>query len=201
MPVHTPHDPNEPEKYRAFFVTKHSAAQSQLETAIQLWFNEGDPVAIHTLAVAAHDCFNALVKNATGKPSEIETWIKTKSKGFQKRILEAQNFFKHGQKDLKATFHHVPIYSEMLMMECVKCYERLNGKRNALMRVFTNRFLFEHPETIEENFREHFMKNIGFNSLADSSRLQFFAKMYPHFSAVDWDAAFYGAKGGIKSVL
>jgi hypothetical protein len=40
-------------------VTKQSAARSQLETAIRLWFYEGDPVAIHTLAVAAHDCLHA----------------------------------------------------------------------------------------------------------------------------------------------
>ena len=37
-------------------VTKLDAARRQLETAITLWFHDGDPVSIHTLA-AAVDAF------------------------------------------------------------------------------------------------------------------------------------------------
>jgi len=48
----------EPRIHRVIIVTKASAAKSQLETAIQLWFDDADPVSIHTLAVAAHDCYN-----------------------------------------------------------------------------------------------------------------------------------------------
>jgi hypothetical protein len=41
-------------------VTKRWAARSQLETAIGLWLHHDDPVSIHTLAVAANDCYHAI---------------------------------------------------------------------------------------------------------------------------------------------
>jgi hypothetical protein len=52
---------------KSILVSKSDVARSQLETAIQLWFADGDPVSIHTLAVAAHDCLHTLSK-LTGKP-------------------------------------------------------------------------------------------------------------------------------------
>jgi hypothetical protein len=78
-------------KKNVLIVTKWSAATSQLETAIQLWFNEGDPVSIHTLAVAAHDCFNALSTFAS-KPSLHQKWIKSQPKKIQDWAREPQNF-------------------------------------------------------------------------------------------------------------
>lgn len=87
-------------------VTKQSAAKSQLETAILLWFNEGDPVSIHTLAVAAHDCFDELVK-PKGKTSDVREWLGRKSKTFQKKTRVAQNFFKHGANNPKRKLRHV----------------------------------------------------------------------------------------------
>jgi len=61
---------------------KKSVAGRQLETAILLWFDEGDPVAIHTLAVAANDCLHAMGK-LVNKPSDTQDWINTQSKAFQ----------------------------------------------------------------------------------------------------------------------
>jgi hypothetical protein len=36
-------------------ISKFDAARRQLNTAITLWFADGDPVAIHTLAYAAYE--------------------------------------------------------------------------------------------------------------------------------------------------
>jgi hypothetical protein len=41
-------------------VTKLDAARRQLKTAIKLWFEDGDPVAIHTLIVAAYEIIDIL---------------------------------------------------------------------------------------------------------------------------------------------
>jgi hypothetical protein len=43
-------------------VSKLDAAHRQLRTAIRLWFMDGDPIAIHTLACAAHDIIHTLFK-------------------------------------------------------------------------------------------------------------------------------------------
>src|ERR1039457_1562313 len=102
--------------------------------------------------------------------------------------------------DLKATFKHVPIFSEMLMMESVKIHEALNKKRNALMRVYTNRFLHEHPDLIVESFKPLFAESIKVNNLAGLNRSEFFQRVYPTFARVDWDTAFKDNPGGIRPV-
>jgi hypothetical protein len=88
---------------RAISINKTGAAKAQLNTAIWLWFRRGDIVAIHMLAVAAHDCFNAIGKIAS-KPSVYGEWATRQSKSVQKRLREAQNFCKHGLKDLRPYF-------------------------------------------------------------------------------------------------
>lgn len=169
-------------RIEALTVTKRSVAQSQLETAIQLWFLEGDPVSIHTLAVAAHDCFNALTKHITGKRSYMEEWLGSKSKGFQKQARVAQNFLKHGYKELKGTLQLTTIHAEMLIMDAVTCYEAIGGKPTALMRLYSQRFLYEHPNLITEDALPVFAKNAEVHQL-DSTRSEFFHKLLPTFIA------------------
>jgi len=41
------------------FVTKKEAALSQIETAIRLWFEYGEPLTIHALAAAANESITA----------------------------------------------------------------------------------------------------------------------------------------------
>src|SRR5438067_2222381 len=81
-------------------VNKKEAAMAQLTAAIIIWFQGGDCVSIHTLAAAAHDCFYWMAKNKYGG-SILREWMSHQSKGLQKRIADAQNFFKHGHKWLK----------------------------------------------------------------------------------------------------
>ena len=162
-------------------VTKHFVARSQLDTAIQLWFLEGDPVSIHTLAVAAHDCFNALTKHTTGQRSYMEDWLASKSKGFKKQARVAQNFLKHGHNELKGTLQLTTIHAEMLMMDAVTCYEATGGKPIALMRLYSQRFLYEHPYLITEDALPVFAKNAEAHQLFDSTRNEFFQKLLPIF--------------------
>jgi len=163
-------------------VTKQSVAASQLESAIWLWFQEGDPISVHTLAVAAHDCFHALLRHA-GKSSDWEDWVKSKSKEFQKQMRVSQNFFKHGHKELKAKLLYPTIQGEMLMMDAVTCYELLHNKPTGLMRLYAQRFLYEHPSIIAEDALPAFAKNAEIHQLANSTRKEFFEKLIGIFIA------------------
>jgi hypothetical protein len=161
-------------------VTKQSVAASQLESAIWLWFQEGDPVSVHTLAVAAHDCFRALLRHA-GKASDWEDWMKSKSKEFQKKMRVSQNFFKHGHKELKAKLLYPTIQGEMLMMDSVTCYELLHNRPTGLMRLYAQRFLYEHPALITEDALPLFAKNAEIHQLSNSKRREFFEKLHATF--------------------
>ena len=48
-------------------ITKLEAARRQLRVAISLWFQDGDEVAIHTLACAAHEIINDINKHRGGE--------------------------------------------------------------------------------------------------------------------------------------
>jgi hypothetical protein len=43
-------------------LSKLDVARSQLQTAIHLWFHDGDPVSIHTLAYAAYEIIHFVSK-------------------------------------------------------------------------------------------------------------------------------------------
>ena len=114
----------DPRIQRVITVIKASVATSQLETAIQLWFDDADPVAIHTLAVAAHDCYDALGRRA-GKPSQWSKLMSAISRKDQLRSAYAQNFFKHGFKDLKKQARYMPFHGEILLFDSALCHEAI----------------------------------------------------------------------------
>jgi hypothetical protein len=132
-------------------VTKKSAAISQLESAILLWLNNGDVVSIHALAVASNECFHAIGK-LKNKPSRLQERIASDSPGMQKAARRAQNFFKHGWKDLKGSVMYSPLYGEMLMFDSVVCYEVVFGAMTPLMRTFATQFVIENQEVLTEGF-------------------------------------------------
>ncbi len=170
-----------PKGVESVLVTKQAAAKSQLETAIWLWFNEFDPVSIHALAVAAHDCFDALVSHSVRKRSGLQTWLDSQSKERRKHVRFPQNFFKHGARKLTGQEPLHTIESEVFMMDASNCYEMLHGKLTPLMRLYQARFLYEHPALITEDALPAFAKNSEIHQLANSSRKEFFQRVYPFF--------------------
>jgi hypothetical protein len=73
-----------------------------------------DPISVHTLAVAAHDCYHALGAHK-GKPSFLPTFIKSQSKRFQRNAVAAQNFFKHGLNNLTGKVSLDTLFSDSLL--------------------------------------------------------------------------------------
>jgi hypothetical protein len=165
---------------KSLIVTKESAAQSQLESAIWLWFTKEDPVSVHTLAVAAHDCYNALGAHK-GKPSYIETFIKSQSKGFQKRLREAQNFFKHGLNNLTGKVKLETILADLMLAECLFCHRDLKLKTTPLMQLFWLRFLLEQPDLLflYAPPPERLLENINTSGLNRIGRNQFLKECLP----------------------
>ena len=57
-------------------VTKLDAAKKQLETAIMLYFHDGDPVSIHTLCCAAYSVIHTLNKKRNNPLSRNDLMLK-----------------------------------------------------------------------------------------------------------------------------
>src|SRR6266849_392075 len=96
-------------------ITKLDAARRQLETAITLWFNGGDPVSIHTLACAAYEIIH-VVSQARHRARDLlfDTLIvKDEYLGeWNKLIKRPANFFKHARHDPDGTIDFNPALSE-----------------------------------------------------------------------------------------
>jgi hypothetical protein len=136
-------------------VTKKLAAQSQLETAIWVWFERDDPISVLSLAYAANDCYAALGRHA-GRPSAFRAWLKTKSKASQKRATEVQNFIKHGLKNLRGSVRLIPRLAEHLIMDAIDCHEDVFGDTTDVMELFKIRFWLENPHTLKPEQRALF---------------------------------------------
>lgn len=85
-------------------LTKLEAARRQLETAVELWFRGGDPIAIHTLASAGSDVLRDVAK-ANGYEVAIGTErlltvVKPEYHDEVDRLLRnSQNYLKHADRD------------------------------------------------------------------------------------------------------
>jgi hypothetical protein len=94
-------------------ISKTGAAQRQLDTAIELYFAGADPVAIHTLAAAAYELTKAL-RERKGLPDEItDAIIPGREAEFRQLWNQAQNFFKHADRDGDAVLEFDPAHTEL----------------------------------------------------------------------------------------
>jgi hypothetical protein len=136
-------------------VTKLDAARRQLETAIWLYFYEGDPVSIHTLCCAAYDVIRALNRKRHS-PTELNEMMlkdigeflgsKSEKKKFYDYLNASENFFKHANSDAKATHSFDTQYSEVLLFDAVHEYSRFVGECPKEMAIYFSWFVLSHPD-------------------------------------------------------
>jgi hypothetical protein len=101
-------------------VTKLDAAKRQLQTAIRLWFEDDDPVSIHTLAFAAYEIAHVVSKKRNRARRDLifdSLKIKEEHRAeWNKSIKRHASFFKHAKTDWDASIEFAPITSVLFMM-------------------------------------------------------------------------------------
>src|SRR6266540_690470 len=100
---------------RKITIAKLDAARRQLETAITLWFNDGDPVSIHTLACAAYEIIHVVSKTKNRWQDLLFDSLVIKDEyrnEWTKRLKEPANFFKHARNDPDGSLDFDPAVSE-----------------------------------------------------------------------------------------
>lgn len=89
-------------------VSKLDVSKRQIEVAIKLFFNYGDVIAMHTLAAAANQVLADLSKKQDSKSmvrhGMLESVRKGKEKEVRSMINDAENYFKHADKDSGKSF-------------------------------------------------------------------------------------------------
>jgi hypothetical protein len=118
-------------------ITKIGAARRQLETAINLFFQSGDPVAIHTLACAAYDIIENVNRSRGGKEMYgKDRFTREPGRPSKAMLNSVQNFFKHADKDPKAELEFFPEMAEPFMAEACKKYMEMTGEMLSLFQCF-----------------------------------------------------------------
>jgi hypothetical protein len=118
-------------------VTKLDAARRQLDSAISLYFQESDPVAIHTLACAAHQIIHDINKN---KEKTDLLYEKFRLKGFKKEDINRHyNFFKHADNDPdpNGEIEFNPKFTEIFMILAIKGLTELGVPHSYKMTAFS----------------------------------------------------------------
>ena len=124
-------------------LSKLDAAKRQLETAIVLYFNSGEPVSVHTLSCAARQILVDLCKH---RNIEIDFTLKSLIKSqvapeFRKEVFREfavpENFFKHAERDPEGSFDFIPRGSDFVIFESLQMYLSLTSEAPPLMRLFS----------------------------------------------------------------
>ncbi len=137
--------------------TKFEVAESQLITAIKLYFNDDDPVSIHTLIRASHEILDGLCNFKKIERSVlhkgVESFINPEFKKLVfKKTSEAKNFFKHTKKDPEDVINWNPELSEYFIWDAISLYERLKNKEiSSEMFIFKVYFRIEKKDLWPNN--------------------------------------------------
>jgi hypothetical protein len=121
-------------------ISKLDAARRQLETAVALYFHEGDPASIHTLVGAAYELLLTLSEKV-GEQGTIKQWMAEyikpdRMKEIHRALNAARNCFKHADADADAVLDYDPKQADYFMMDACWAYRRLSGERLPLFGVF-----------------------------------------------------------------
>ncbi|HEY1305428.1 MAG TPA: hypothetical protein VGF24_17850 [Vicinamibacterales bacterium] len=117
-------------------ITKLDAARRQIDSAIDLYFNGGDAISIHTLVGAAHILITDL-SNAANQETLIKKHIRSEKRWeFERAIRTPQNFLKHAAKDPHAVLDFDPHATELLLLIEVETFRELTGSITDSMNAF-----------------------------------------------------------------
>ena len=169
-------------------VSALDASRRQIETAISLWFSDGDAVSIHTLVAAAHHVCHDISKARGGKSWALFNmdFINPEHQSeYKKRICEAENFFKHAERNPNpnATVTFSTSITELYILDAIEMFFALNGCRTHLMSAFQFRFLTLNPElALRDSFPMFFQSlSVEWASLSKAQFLDAYTQVREKF--------------------
>src|SRR5262245_3684065 len=141
--------PREPGEH----LTKLDAARRQAKVGLRMFLEEGDAVAIYTLACAAQDVLRGLLKaRGDDEASFIKDTIIIKDeyyKDYRRLINAPQNFLKHANADPHGTIEFQPQLVPFFLHDCIRMYAKLTGRMLREGSAFILWFILEYPHLLK----------------------------------------------------
>ncbi len=133
-------------------VTKVDAAERQLRESIRLFFEERDPLAIHTLACAASQVTADLLK-AKGLPSIVRSGAMIRAERRAEVLLAIrapENFLKHANSDPEAVLDFPPAATPYFIFAALAEFQTLTGRLPLGAQAFMTWFYLKYPDVIAD---------------------------------------------------
>jgi len=167
-------------------INKAEAAKSQLETAIKLWFNNDDPVSIHTLAAAAHQIIHDL-GTKQGRATALrglDTIPPHLKQRVRQTLKKPENFLKHADHDQNNVLDFPPEITEGFILDAVEAYEFITKEKVPLFSTFKLWMCIHKPQIFKKEFLEQFNRAIAPADveLSKLTRPQFYNISLPSFT-------------------
>jgi hypothetical protein len=152
-----------------------------LDTAIWLWFLDKDPLSVHLLIMAAHNCLEGLGKKPGKGP-------RRKDRAGADKFEAAFDFLRHASSNPQVGFP--PPVNGPILFDAIASFERVFGNVTIYMRTF-RAYLITHPEGVDSDARQRLLarshlflpKDITIEEASRLGRIEFFAKLREMFAA------------------
>jgi hypothetical protein len=173
-------------------ITKLNAGKRQLNAAISLWFEDGDPVSIHTLALASHDIIHHVFRRKGFRGLMFDTPMVRPEyrKKWASGLKAAANFFKHGRHDEDKILEFDTAINEIVLIASCHGLSRIGEKPSMEQLAFAYWVLFTQPGLFADHDREKWLISPKIKAHQDLATHgpQFFLR---NFEAA-WNAGYIG---------
>lgn len=138
-------------------ILEHSkvvVARRQLTEAIRLFFEQRDPVAIHTLTCAAQEVLHALAKARSIKGSVILdfNWIREDRRAeIVKLLKKPQNYFKHADRDSSDVLEFRPKVTAFYIYDTIGIWRSLSEPLFFEAGYFCMWFAAKYPDILDHD--------------------------------------------------
>jgi hypothetical protein len=143
-------------------LSKLEAARRQLRQAIHLFLSGGDMIAVHTLAAASLQVLVDL-----GVKSGMESMVKNpklirpeKRKYVADKFSEAQNFFKHADRDPDEILDFFPEATPFYIVDAVVLYEHVSGSSTHACKAFHVWFSLNYPDVLIDGEYKKYIERV-----------------------------------------
>lgn len=149
-------------------ITKLDAAKRQLRTALTLWFTDGDPVSVHTLACAAYEIVHVVSKRR-GRSTELlfdTLEIKDEHRSEYNIWLKGPaNFFKHANRDTDDALRFQPLLTDLFLLFTIAGFKLLDEPLGDEESAFLAWLGYHRPDLLTERGREAYTNSVPVDQL------------------------------------
>jgi hypothetical protein len=156
-------------------VKKMDAARRQLKTAVRLWFDDSDPVSVHTLALAAYGILHTIPRKRGESGLLFDSFAikKEMRNDWAKLLREQANFFKHADRDPEGEVSFALFANEVFILFSIMALSKMGEPLELEERAFLGWHSMMRPHLVKEELRNN-LPPVAIEQFRGMSGRQFF---------------------------